>query len=290
MNIKSHIKQIENLLNREKITKYKLLQVSFNIACVKLELPNKEIFICKFFIDKKNNFNAIESEAKNILYLNKKFDFFPNLINFNNNYLIIQYIENDKYKPNSTNLDFLESIVKIHSTTNDLYGFKFNTQIAGIKQINEFEKDWVSFYSKKRLNDVFELANKEISMGNFINNKISFLLKNMKDFIPNKPTARLLHGDMWEGNILFKKNMFVGFIDPGSFFGHNEMELAYLRWFNPSFIDTKFLDIYNNYISLDKNYMSYEPIYQLYYALSNVALWDRSYVKETKRLLIKLRV
>ena len=43
--------------------------------------------------------------------------------------------------------------------------------------------------------------------------------------------------DLWEGNILFKKNKFNGFIDPGSFFGHNEMEIAYLRWFNPSFID-----------------------------------------------------
>ena len=59
---------------------------------------------------------------------------------------------------------------------------------------------------------------------------------------------------MWEGNILFKKNKFIGFIDPGSFFGHNEMEVAYLRWFNPSFIDSKFLEKYNDYIKLDKNF------------------------------------
>ena len=43
----------------------------------------------------------------------------------------------------------------------------------------------------------------------------------------------LMHGDLWEGNILFKDYKFVSFIDPGSFYGHNEMELAYLRWFNP---------------------------------------------------------
>ena len=43
-------------------------------------------------------------------------------------------------------------------------------------------------------------------------------------------------------------------------------------------------------IKLDKNYLLYEPIYQLYYALSNVALWDKSYIKETKRLLKKLRL
>ena len=93
---------------------------------------------------------------------------------------------------------------------------------------------------------------------------------------------------MWEGNILFKEKKFVGFIDPGSFFGHNEMEVAYLRWFNPAFVDLKFLDKYSDKIKLDKNYLSYEPIYQLYYALSNVALWDKSYIDEVDRLLNKL--
>ena len=78
------------------------------------------------------------------------------------------------------------------------------------------------------------------------------MFKNMKNLIPDKPKARLLHGDLWEGNILFKKKKFIGFIDPGSFFGHNEMEIAYLRWFNPSFIDINFLDKYNDYIKIEK--------------------------------------
>ena len=38
MTIQYHIKQIENLLNKEKITKYNLLQTAFNISCVKFEL------------------------------------------------------------------------------------------------------------------------------------------------------------------------------------------------------------------------------------------------------------
>ena len=68
------------------------------------------------------------------------------------------------------------------------------------------------------------------------------------------------------------------------------MEIAYLRWFNPSFIDSIFLEKYNNYIKLEKNYLDYEPIYQLYYALCNVALWDKSYIEETKKILIKLKI
>ena len=206
------------------------------------------------------------------------------------NYLIIQYLENDNDKPLTTNFDFLESVVKIHSISNNQYGFYFNTQIGALEQINVFENSWTNFYSVKRLNPIFELANKNNNMGSFVNKKISLILKNIKNLIPDKPPALLLHGDMWEGNILFKKNRFVGFIDPGSFFGHNEMEIAYLRWFNPSFIDSRFLEKYNKFIKLDKEYLDYEPIYQLYYSLCNVALWDKAYIEDTKRLLIKLKI
>ena len=287
---KKHIREIESLLNKGKIIKYNLLQVSFDIACLKIQISDSKKYIVKFYLNKKSFFNAITSEAKNLKYLNKKFDFFPKLIKLNNNYLIIQCFENDNCKPNITNSDFLQSIIKIHSISNNLYGFNFNTQIGALEQINDFKNNWATFFINKRLNPIFEAANLENYMGSFVNKKINFLFKNINNFIPNNPKASLLHGDLWEGNILFKKNKFIGFIDPGSFFGHNEMEVAYLRWFNPSFIDSKFLEKYNDYIKLDKNYLTYEPAYQLYYALCNVALWDKSYIKETKKILLKLKI
>ena len=203
---------------------------------------------------------------------------------------IIEYLENDNDKPDKTNPDFLQSIIKIHSVSSSLFGFDFNTQIGGLEQVNDFENSWSDFYSNKRLNPIFELANKKINMGNLINEKINYILNNIKKFIPDNPVATLLHGDLWEGNIIFKKNKFVGFIDPGSFFGHNEMEIAYLRWFNPCFIDSNFLSKYDNHIKLEKNYLEYEPIYQLYYSLCNVALWDISYIEDVKRLLVKLKI
>ena len=285
-----YIKQIEDVLNNEKIIKHDLLQISFNIACLKFEISNNKKYIVKFFIERNNKFNAIKSETNNLTYLNKKFKFFPKVVKSNDNFLIMEYLENDNDKPDSTNIDFLESIVKIHSVSNRQYGFGFNTQIGAIKQINNFENNWVYFYSNYRLNDILEIANKRINLGKVINKKILLILNNMKNLIPSNPKPLLLHGDLWEGNILFKKNKFVGFIDPGSFFGHSEMEVAYLRWFNPPFVDINFLDKYNDKILLDKDYLNYEPIYQLYYALCNVALWDSSYIKEVKKLLDKIKL
>ena len=290
MILDKYIKEIEKLLNKRKIIQFKLLQFSFDIACIKIKLDNDSEFIVKFDVKSKRVFNPIKSETKNLQYLNRKLNLFPKVINFNKNYLIIEFIKNNGKKPTNTNLDFLEATIKIHNITNNLYGFEFNTQIGALEQHNEFDNSWTNFYSSKRLNPIFELANTKENMGDFINKKINYLLKNIKNFIPDNPTPRLLHGDLWEGNIIFDNKNFVGFIDPGSFYGHNEMEVAYLRWFNPPFVDSNFLQKYNEHININKNYLNYEPIYQLYYALCNVALWDNSYIKEVRRALIKLKL
>ena len=68
------------------------------------------------------------------------------------------------------------------------------------------------------------------------------------------------------------------------------VELAYLRWFNPSFLGNNFLERYNDIIEIDKKYLDYEPIYQLYYSLLNVYLWDRSYIHNVEKLLKKIKI
>ena len=80
---KRYIKEIESLLNSEIIIKYEVLQISFDIACIKLQLSNNKIYIAKFYLNNKHDFNAIKSEYENLLYLNKKFNFFPRVIKFN---------------------------------------------------------------------------------------------------------------------------------------------------------------------------------------------------------------
>ena len=184
----------------------------------------------------------------------------------------------------------MKAIISVHNVRDDKYGFNFDTQIGGLKQINNRTENWIEFYRNNRLGYIFELINSTNSMESSINNKIELLLKNLENFLPMQPKASLLHGDLWEGNILFDNCKFVGFIDPGSYYGHNELEIAYLRWFNPRFIDKDFLPKYNNYINIEKNYLNYEPIYQLYYSLLNVYLWDRRYIQDVKRLLKKIKI
>tara|TARA_Y100001970_G_scaffold176384_1_gene214975 strand:- start:11543 stop:12415 length:873 start_codon:yes stop_codon:yes gene_type:complete len=288
-------KKIKELLKfnfkNKKIIESKLLSDSFDINCIKIKTDDNKKYIAKFYKKKNKSFNAIKSEAKNLKFLNqKKIKLFPKLMNYNEDILIMEFIDNNKIVPKQIDRTFINFLTNIHFNSSKKFGFTFDTQIGGLRQKNKFEKNWAIFFRDRRMNDIFEIICQKNPMPNNINNKIEKLIKNLDQILPPSPKPSLLHGDLWEGNILFNNKKLVGLIDPGSFFGHNEMEIAYLRWFNPSFIGKNFLAMYSEVKPIEKNYFSYEPIYQLYYSLMNVYLWDRAYIKDVERLLKIIKI
>ncbi len=282
-------KKIEQIFKKHKIIKRNILQISFDIVCEKIILDNNHKFIAKYYNNNKGMFNSVAVEAKSLKFLSGlNLTIFPNVFYFDNEILIIEFIENDKIKPSGFDNNFLETILNIHSFSNNKFGFKFDTQIGGMKQPNEYDSNWANFFSNQRLLIMYEAISRTSPMPNKINIKIEKLIKKISEFIPDNPKPSLVHGDLWEGNMLFKNKKLVGLIDPGIFYGHNEMELAYLRWFK--IVDKKFIQKYDNYSKLNKNYYEYEPIYQLYYSLSNIHLWSRNYINDTAKLLKKIKI
>jgi len=280
--------EILEFINKKTVYKRETLSKAFNMKCEKITLTDGMIFIAKYYLKKNNEFNSIQSEINSLKFLSVKFSLlFPSILYSSENLLIMNFIEHNDIKNEDYQKNFANDILKIHGETNSNYGFSFDAQIGGICQTNDFDSNWVNFFREKRLNIIFEKINKKNSLPKEMNIKIEKIIKDLENRLPKSPKARLLHGDLWEGNILFHNGKLVGLIDPGIFFGHNELEIAYLTWFK--FINYKFLDLYSDTINIEKDYFDYEPIYQLYYSLLNIFLWDREfYIKDSKNLLQKI--
>ena len=210
--------QIADYVLDKKIRTRTTLSSSFNMICEKIFLENSEAFVAKYYQNKERGFNSIISEKNSLSYLANITSLVPKIKFNSNELLIIDYIENNNIKDKNYQIVLAEEILKIHKNTNEKYGFKFDAQIGALKQINEFTNNWVIFFRDKRLNSIFELINNDNPMASHINQRIEKLLKNIHNFIPNNPIPRLLHGDLWAGNILYNNSKLVGLIDPGIFF------------------------------------------------------------------------
>ena len=281
--------QINEFISNRTVINRKILSEAFNMRCEKITLNDKDVFVAKYYTKQNINFNSIISETNSLIYLLNKFPtFFPSVKYCSANLLIIDFIEHNNVKGKNYQKILANHILKLHFVQNDKYGFNFDTQIGGLKQSNQYDSSWINFFRDKRLNMIFEKINKSNSMSLKINLKIEKLIKNLDKYIPNNPRPSLLHGDLWDGNILFNDCKLVALIDPGPFFGHNEMEIAYLTWFK--YVDDVFLNFYKERNNINIQYAEYEPIYQLYYSLLNIYLWDRIYINDTLDLLNKIKI
>ena len=281
--------QIANYFLDKKIEARTILSNSFNMICEKILLQNNEAFVVKYYQNKKNEFNSIISEKNSLSYLANITSLVPKIKFNSNELLIIDYIENNDIKDKNYQVILAEVISKIHQNTNNRYGFQFDAQIGALKQTNEFTDNWVIFFRDKRLNSIFELINNNNPMASHINQRIEKLLKNIHNFIPNNPIPRLLHGDLWAGNIICEQNHLKGFIDPAIYFANPEIELAFSTLF--STFNHTFFDRYKEHRIINPGFFEERRhVYNLYPLLVHLRLFGVKYLTKLEKILTRLGV
>ena len=82
---------------------------------------------------------------------------------------------------------------------------------------------------------------------------------------------------------MYNNGKLAGLIDPAIQYANIEFELSYLKFFNT--VSDTFFDYYNNNVKIDKGFNERSGIYELYHALLNVHLWDRSYINIVNKIL-----
>lgn len=201
-------------------------------------------------------------------------------------FLIMEYIELSGHIPSSQE-KLGHQLAKMHLTKfARSFGFEMNNTIGLTTQINNWTKNWVTFFIHYRLEFQLRVVEKNYEDYELVSLGIKFIEKFPQFFEGLKVLPSLLHGDLWSGNTAKNLEGNPVVYDPSSYYGHHEAELSILQMFGG--FNKDFFDGYRELIPCDDGFEERQWGYQLYHYLNHYNLFGDSYRPACMSLLRKL--
>ena len=95
---------------------------------------------------------------------------------------------------------------------------------------NQALPTWAEFYVERRITPYLRVARDKGLVATADAELIERAAARVGEIVPDEPAARL-HGDLWNGNVLWGQEDRVVVIDPAAYGGHREVDLAMLTLF-----------------------------------------------------------
>ncbi|XP_054616161.1 ketosamine-3-kinase isoform X1 [Dunckerocampus dactyliophorus] len=148
----------------------------------------------------------------------------------------------------------------------DKFGFPTTTCCGYLPQENEWQDDWVTFFTQQRLQLQLNLL--EESHGDREARELwaRLQLKLPQFFKEAELVPALLHGDLWGGNVAESGEGPITF-DPASFYGHSEFELGLTGMFGG--FNSSFYSAYHDKIPKAPGFAKRNQLYQLFHYLNH---------------------
>jgi len=205
-------------------------------------------------------------------------------------YMITEYIDStplsDESIPNEAKCEIYEQVGKWTSEIHKIAGPKFG-RVSDILR-GEGHDNWGQFLEAH----VTEVGEKSLFFGildRSIVNRINHVFENIRDIFTSVTTPKLIHADLWAGNVLVHSNNHANYelaaiIDVDrAIFGDTDFEFA-----NPWMINDSFLKGYGEKIDEPNRQLKLEA-YRLIYSFIDTFVWKVQYQNEIEHNNNKLR-
>lgn len=179
------------------------------------------------------------------------------------------------------NLANIHRAKTISWTREGVYGFYEDNFIGATKQKNSPMPGWTEFFRDNRLGWQMELADHYFDKED--RRLCHKLLEKLGDFLVEPQFPSLLHGDLWNGNVMpdrFGKPMLI---DPAVYVGHHEADIAMTELFGG--FSHIFYNAYHEIVPKESGYAERRDIYNLYHLLNHLNLFGGSYLAAVRRIL-----
>jgi fructosamine-3-kinase len=181
-----------------------------------------------------------------------------------------------------------QALAELHRCKTNEFGWDEPNFIGSLPQSNSQSSDWPSFWRTQRLLPQLERATRGGAISGSDRRRFDQLLNTLGELIAagNTEGPSLLHGDLWNGNVHGVAQDGAALIDPASYYGHREVDLAMAELFGG--FDAAFYSAYEEAWPQEAGSERRRLIYQLYYLLVHVNLFGGSYVGGTLSAVRKL--
>lgn len=189
----------------------------------------------------------------------------PSVVCATEDVLVLDYVPGDEWTPD-TERELGRLVARLHGETDDTYGWPEPTWKGRFEQPNPRTGDWPTFFGEYRLRPVADAAHRHEGIDADTRARVHALADDTPKLLPDNPTPRFLHGDLWQNNAIPAENDVRALLDPAPWYGHHEVELAYADWCG---LGETFRNGYEAVLDVDPAFEDRRPLYELYFALDH---------------------
>ena len=153
----------------------------------------------------------------------------PEVLAADHECLIIRWIEPGKQSVDAATALGRE-LAATHAAGADQFGLDHDGYIGKLPLPNRTADTWAEFYAVRRVLPYLKLARDRGAADDEDAATIEAVVARLPGLVPDEPPARL-HGDLWNGNVLWGLDGRAWLIDPAAYGGHREVDLAMLALF-----------------------------------------------------------
>ena len=176
------------------------------------------------------------------------------------------------------------NLAAMHRVTSDRgFGWDIENTIGSTPQPNPWTEDWFTFFRDHRLGHQFRLAR---GRGGHFPQENELMDALPKLLVGHDPQPSLLHGDLWSGNAAITQLQEPVILDPATYFGDRETDLAMTELFGS--FPKEFYRAYNAAWPLSNGYTLRKTLYNLYHVLNHFNQFGSGYEGQANRMITQL--
>jgi fructosamine-3-kinase len=188
--------------------------------------------------------------------------------------LILSWVEPGKMTTEAAS-EFGRALARTHAAGAPSYGLERDGFIGRLPLPNRAAPTWAEFYATRRLLPYLKLARDRDSITVEQAEAVEGIVRRLVDLVPEEGPSRL-HGDLWNGNVIWTHDGGCCVIDPAAHGGHRETDLAMLALFGLAHLP-RVLQAYEEVSPLAEGWEARVGVHQLFPLLVHACLFGGGY-------------